>query len=101
MNRSTRNVPIVGGGNTAKPHGAGVKAEKPFRLTDRQVGLFANDMREFGYDVTDEEIRKIADAVCSGVTSNTDVVALLLKKQLEEAGILLPKKERIGRTENG
>jgi len=64
--------------------------KKPFRLTDHQVALFTNDMVEFGYKVTKEEIRKIADAVCEGKASKTDVVAMLLKKQLEEAGIELP-----------
>ena len=67
---------------------------KAFRLTDHQVALFTNDMKEFGYNVTKEEIRKIADAVCAGKYKNTDVIALILKKHLEEVGVKLPTKEK-------
>jgi hypothetical protein len=66
-------------------------AKKPFRLTDKQVRLFTNDMQEFGYDVSQEQVRVIADAVCDGTFKKVDPVAMILKKQLAEAGIEVPE----------
>ena len=68
-------------------------AKKPFRLTDKQVQLFTNDMREFGYNVTREQVRVIADAVCDGTFKKVDPIAMILKKQLAEAGIEVPDIE--------
>jgi len=55
------------------------------KLTNRQCRLFMQDMIDFGYKVTFEEIRAIADQVADGTHSETDVVARILVKQIDEA----------------
>lgn len=54
-------------------------------LTDSQCCKFYKDMRTFGYKVTIDQIRKIAADVALGEYSETDPIALILVKQIDEA----------------
>lgn len=56
------------------------------KLTDRQCRLFLKDAKEFGYpSLTFEEVRKIADQVADGTYKKTDVIAIMMKDQIDEA----------------
>lgn len=56
------------------------------RLNDRQCHIFLRDMKEFGYtNLTFKEVRKIADDVASGTFNESDVVARIMVKQIDEA----------------
>lgn len=59
---------------------------KRIRLTDRQCRIFLRDMIEFGYtDLTLSEVRRIADAVANGDDVSTDVVGIIMCRQIDEA----------------
>ena len=56
------------------------------RIDDRQCRIFLSSMREFGYpSLTFDDIRKIADDVAEGSHSETDVIAVILCNQIDEA----------------
>lgn len=65
---------------------------KRIKLTDNQCRLFQNDMLEFGYDVSFAEIRRIANQVADGTYSETDVVARIMAKQIDEVVELRRKR---------
>ena len=55
------------------------------QLTDRQCRMFLKDAREFGYsNLTFEEVRELADQIYNG-DKMTDVVGILLERQIDEA----------------
>lgn len=55
-------------------------------LTDSQCRTFLRDMREFGYTgLTLESVEKIAQQVSDGTHRDTDVIALIMAKQIDEA----------------
>ena len=54
-------------------------------LTNRQCGLFMNDIIGFGYPVTFDEIRRIANEVHAGTNATDDPVAMIMCKQIDEA----------------
>lgn len=59
--------------------------KKRILLTDRQCHIFLKDMREFGYsNLTFDRVRKIADDLSKGI-ENTDVIAKIMAKQIDEA----------------
>ena len=55
-----------------------------YLLTDRQCRIFLKDIQEFGYDVTFEEIRQLANDYAAG-KEMTDVVGIIMQRQIEEA----------------
>lgn len=56
------------------------------RLTDRQCRLFLKDAKEFGYpSLNFDEVRKIADQVADGTYRKTDVIAIMMKDQIDDA----------------
>ena len=59
--------------------------KKRLLLNDRQCRLFMRDIMEFGYDVTFEEIRRIANEVSDGTGSDSDPVAMILARQIDDA----------------
>jgi len=55
-------------------------------LTDSQCHRFLKELREFGYpQLTFAEVRKAADAIHNGTNSDTDVIAVIMRKQIVEA----------------
>lgn len=58
---------------------------KRMRLDDRQARIFLQDMHEFGYrHLTIAEVRRIADEVAEGTQNTSNVIAIILAKQLDE-----------------
>jgi precorrin-4 methylase len=55
------------------------------RLTDRQCEIFRKDMIEFGYKVSKADVRRIADQVSEGTYKQDDPVAIIMRKQIDEA----------------
>ena len=55
-------------------------------LDDRQCRLFLKDMRGFGYDrLTLADVVRVANLVHRGKHSQTDVIAVIMAKQIDEA----------------
>lgn len=60
--------------------------KKRLLLDDRQCRIFLKDMIEFGYaTLTFQQVRKIADEVAAGEYSETNVIALFMCQQIDEA----------------
>lgn len=68
--------------------------KKRHRIDDRQCRLFMNDIREFGYQVTFEEVRRIADEVAEGRHSMGDPVARIMARQIDEAFEAVSERRR-------
>lgn len=65
------------------------------RLNDHQCRLFLKDAKEFGYSsLTFEEVRKIADQVADGTYRKADVIAIMMKDQIDEAMELAKGRRR-------
>lgn len=48
-------------------------------------------LKQFGYDgLTVAEVREAADSVLAGTDSDTDVIAVMVKAALQDAGIVKP-----------
>lgn len=55
-------------------------------LDDRQCHVFMRSMIDFGYpSLTFEEVRWIADQVHAGTHSETNVIAVIMCQQIDEA----------------
>lgn len=59
-------------------------------LTDRSVKSIGDSLREFGYtSLTDDEVRRTANQLLRGIDmSESDVIALFIRRMLREAGML-------------
>ena len=62
-----------------------MKAKQRLLLTDRQCNIFKGAMVAFGYKITFDEVRRIADAVHAGTHSESDPVAIIMCNQIDEA----------------
>ena len=61
------------------------KIERPL-LTDHQCHVYVHSMREFGYpSTTFDVVRKVADQVHAGTHSETNVLAIIMCKEIDDA----------------
>lgn len=67
------------------------------KLSKKQCELGAKDLREFGYpDVTAEMVKEKTDKLFAGDYTdidNVDIIAMFLKRMLEEAGVEFPERK--------
>ena len=55
-------------------------------LTERQIAIFWKAMIDFGYpDLKIEEVRRVAEQVHAGTYKETNVIAVIMCNQIDEA----------------
>lgn len=69
---------------------------KRLKLDDRQCRIILKDLKEFGYEsLTFDEVRKIADQIADGTHNTSEVIAVMICRQIDEVMAMLAARKAV------